>query len=486
MIGFGTKDNTPKDVISESIKCGYTLIDTKDSNKSIEHFKNIIFNRNNIMLCSKLMGENSYENHNPNNVILECKKSLEKGNLNYWDIYYIHTTYSFGNYSVLDTFNEIINLKKIGLIKNTGLSNITFDQLYTFILNDKKPDYIQIEIHPYLIEEDIVELCKKYKIKIICHSPFGSQKFIKKIANEPILISLSKKYNKSIYQIILKWHINRNIIPIPSSNNKININQNLDLEFYMSQNDLNIINNLNKNARAFIKPNHFEYIFKETSGLKMINKTPLNNTSNIHTKIVNEIISNGYFVSKVSVIDNELFKIVKNIQLENINIQSIKKKLFDREFQIDLTDKFNCDIKSNLFIKKIAEIYFNTTSFKICHYITYNTLSKHLLRSKTQLFHKDIQTDSLKILIYLNDIHEFNGCLELVETENDNLKWYSEKKFKCPPRTTLNEIIKNDMKINKIIGEKFTFVIFNGRKTHSGGYIQKGFRFAIYIEIIKN
>ena len=429
------------------------------------------------------MGENSHENHNPNNVLSECKKSLKKGNLNYWDIYYMHTTYSFGNYSVLTTFDEIIKLKHSGLIKNTGLSNITFDQLYTFILNDKKPDYIQIEIHPYLIEEKIVELCKEHNIKIICHSPFGSQKFIKKITNEPLLKSLSKKYNKSVYQIILKWHINRNIIPIPSSNNKINIKKNLDLNFDISKYDLDTINSLNKNIRIFIKPNHFEYRFKKTTGLKMVTKKPLNDSSNIYNEIVNHIISHGYYVSKI--MDDELLKIVKNIQLENINIHSINKRLWNREFQINLTDQFSCDIKNNVFIKNIAQKYLNTTSFRINYYITYNTISKDLLRSKTQLFHKDNQENSLKMLIYLNDINEFNGCLEIVKSENDNLEWYLEKNFKKdPPRTTTNEIIKNKMTINKIIGDKFTLIIFNGRITHSGGYIQKGFRFSIYIEII--
>jgi len=257
MIGYGTKPNTKSIYIRYAIEKGYKMIDTKNSNKNISYFKEILkgINRENIIICSKLVGFKNPENHRPCNIKKKCLEMLKEAGLEYWDIYYIHTTHSFGNIPILDTYRELIKLKEEGLTKNIGLSNITQQQLETIIINSVKPDYIQIEIHPYLTENRLISFCKENDIKIVAHSPLGS-KFRKKIFDEQILIELSKKYNKTISQIILQWHISRGIIPIPSSTNLNHIKQNLNSLFSISEIDLNKITNINKNLRVWIKKNH--------------------------------------------------------------------------------------------------------------------------------------------------------------------------------------------------------------------------------------
>ena len=68
LTGFGTKSDTPLSSIQMALDEGYTLIDTKDSNKSIDYFKNLKYDRNKIKFCSKLMGESSGSNHKAENV----------------------------------------------------------------------------------------------------------------------------------------------------------------------------------------------------------------------------------------------------------------------------------------------------------------------------------------------------------------------------------------------------------------------------------
>lgn len=113
MIGFGTKSDTKKESIQFAIDSGYKLIDTKDTNESLRHFKSTITpeQRNNIFLCSKLMGENSPENHRKENVKQCCNNSLLNAGIDYWDIYYIHTSHSFDGVSLLDTYDAILDLK---------------------------------------------------------------------------------------------------------------------------------------------------------------------------------------------------------------------------------------------------------------------------------------------------------------------------------------------------------------------------------------
>ena len=128
----------------------------------------------------------------------------------------------------MKTYNELLSLKEEKLCLNVGLSNITFEQLEAIVINSKKPDYIQIEIHPYLVEERIVNFCKNNQIKIVAHSPFGSSLW-DEIAKDKILLELSNKHNLTVAQLVLNWHVSRGIIPIPSSNDKNHMESNLKL-----------------------------------------------------------------------------------------------------------------------------------------------------------------------------------------------------------------------------------------------------------------
>ena len=108
MIGFGTKSDTSEKIINFAIKNGYSMIDTKDTNNSIKHFKNIKFDRNKVFICSKLVGEENGNNYNPDNILNICNNALAISGLDYWDLYYIHTTHSFNNIPIISI--EDINL----------------------------------------------------------------------------------------------------------------------------------------------------------------------------------------------------------------------------------------------------------------------------------------------------------------------------------------------------------------------------------------
>jgi diketogulonate reductase-like aldo/keto reductase len=455
MIGFGTKCNTEKDIIQEAINVGYTFIDLKDSNKSILHFNNLQFYREKLFICSKLVGESSPENHNPKNIYNNCLQTLKKAGLTYWDLYYIHTTFAYNNYPILKTYNEVLRLKKEGYVLNVGLSNITFEQLEAIIINSTKPDYIQIEIHPYLVENRIVEFCKNNQIKIVSHSPLGSSLWTT-ISNDPILLALSKKYNTIVAKLILNWHISRGIIPIPSSNNKDNIRNNLNnlTRIDISTEDLQSITNLNKNQRTFIKPNHYESIGPICEPLpkrKIILEDCIQN--NI---ILNDIIKKGFYITTTE-IDKELHMLCTQSS-PNVNL-----------------------IKNNSFIKSISSMYDNKFLTK-CEIRT-NLPNNNLSPIHTQLYHRDTQLQKcLKIIIYLSDVKKENGPLQIIYPEPDmNLKWYNDR---INARTTPEEIYQN-VPLNNIItveGPIYTMIIFEGTILHCGGYVQKGVRKIIYLE----
>ena len=191
------------------------------------------------------------------------------------------------------------------------------------------------------------------------------------------------------------------------------------------------------------------------------------NSFDIYTEIINKLNTQGYFVSQLQNVDNDLFKIIKQMGARGVREHSN-------------------------FIKQLAKKYFNEQNLdkiKINSQLVNSVISNSLQRTTTQLFHRDIQKNCLKIIIYLNDVDKYNGAFEIVFPEhNDNCVWYREKESYTPhiPRTREYEIIKNKMNINEINGNKYTFIIFKGSITHRGGFIKKGYRKIINIELIHN
>ena len=114
-------------------------------------------------------------------------------------------------------------------------------------------------------------------------------------------------------------------------------------------------------------------------------------------------------------------------------------------------------------------------------------MSKSLVPQKSQLFHRDCHVKSLKIIIYLEEVGNHNGPFELVYPEKrGKVTWYQEKKYPNDvARTTRQELVKNNMTPITVTGAKYTCILFDGSIIHSGGYIAKGERKSIYIEINK-
>lgn len=464
MIGFGTKNNTSKNIIEEAINLGYLFIDTKDTNDSIIHLKNLSCDRNKLFIASKLVGESNHQNHDPKNIKNICIQSLKKTGLEYWDVYYIHTTYAYINIPILQTYSELLKLKKEKLCLNVGLSNITYEQLEAIILNSEKPDYVQIEIHPYLTENRLVKLCKEHNIKIVAHSPFGSS-LSKEILNNELLLNLANKYDLTVAQIILNWHRLRGIIPIPSSNNMENMKSNLKL-IDICDEDINIITGLNKNKRTWIKPNHYEMIGQICNPLpkRKIILDDILPDEDKYSFIINEIVLKEYHTC-TTYINQELNELCEKLTTvcDNDLLESIKK---------------------NEFIETLRKLYLKNKNIISCEKRT-NVPLPNLAPTITCLFHRDTQPQKcLKIIIYLSETKKENGAFQLIYPEPDiNLVWYRDHRN---ARTTFEEIYQNIPNENIICieGPIHTMIIFEGSILHCGGYVQKYSRTVIYMEII--
>lgn len=179
------------------------------------------------------------------------ESSLLKVGIDYFDLILIH--WPFMQY-IEKTWDSLVKLKKENKIRYIGLCNINKVKLKDFYTKIRcYPDFIQNEISPLNCDYDIGYYQSK-NIIIQAYSPLC--RMVDSIKNADILMNLSKKYNKDIAQIILRWHLQRDVIPVFSSKSNSRIISNLDLNnFALTDEEVKSICTLNQGYKIF--PNSY-------------------------------------------------------------------------------------------------------------------------------------------------------------------------------------------------------------------------------------
>lgn len=246
-VGIGTFMLSPADAensVYEALKIGYRLIDTANAyvnERAVGRgIKASGIPREEIFVSTKLW-PTEYENERG------IDETLERLGLDYIDLLFLHQP--GGNYQ--DGYKQLEKAYKEGKIKAIGLSNFEGEYL-SDILNtcDVKPQVEQVECHPYFQQDELRRVTDKENIKIMCWYPLGHGD--RSLLEEPIIVELAKKYNKSSAQIILKWHTQMGFIVIPGSKNANHIKDNFDLfDFELTTEEMNKISSLNKNFRYY-------------------------------------------------------------------------------------------------------------------------------------------------------------------------------------------------------------------------------------------
>ena len=292
-LSFGLwKVSNATKVIYEAIKEGYRKFDCAcDYGNEYEVGLGIkqalnegICKREELFITSKLW--NTY--HNPIYVLSALKKTLTDLQLDYLDLYLIHFPISLeyipfekkyppewvnlDNKMVLcsqdltETWKAMEELYNTKLVRYIGISNFNSSILRQIINTSSiKPHVIQLELHPYLSQPRMIKLCQDLKINIQAYSPLGAKSYIElnmantlqDLTNNLLIIEISKKYNKTPVQILLRWAIQRKTTPICKASSNEHMRENLDIfDFSLSLVDMELINSLNKNIR-FNDPGKF-------------------------------------------------------------------------------------------------------------------------------------------------------------------------------------------------------------------------------------
>ncbi|KJK68112.1 Aldo/keto reductase family protein [Aspergillus parasiticus SU-1] len=167
------------------------------------------------------------------------ESSLREAGVEYFDLILIHAPYG-GTEDRLGSWKALVEAQKAGKTKSIGVSNYGIHHL------DELEEYIQqggggtidvgqYEIHPWCAREDIVEWLQKRNIVVEAYSPLAHGTRM----GETVLKELGKKYNKSPAQIMIRWCLQRGLVPLPKSATPSRIRENAEVfDFELDEEDM--------------------------------------------------------------------------------------------------------------------------------------------------------------------------------------------------------------------------------------------------------
>jgi len=262
ILGFGVYGIEDTSVILSAFDAGYRSLDTASGyfNEDVvgRAVRESGLKREDVFVTTKLTTGAMRENR----VQAEFEQSLSKLGMDYVDMYIIHWPVKE---KYVEAWLELEKIYKSGRAKAVGLSN--FQDYH--ITEIKKvwsvvPAINQIELHPFLTQKPLLELCKAEGIVPEAWSPLGgggSAADIKdNLLTHPTLAEIGKKYSKSTAQVILRWNIDLGIITIPKSTNPERIKANINIfDFSLTPDEIAQIDALNKNLRTGPNPDNFSF-----------------------------------------------------------------------------------------------------------------------------------------------------------------------------------------------------------------------------------
>jgi diketogulonate reductase-like aldo/keto reductase len=257
-LGLGTyqSDNDQEVVyaVKSALEIGYRHIDTASVYKNEEGVGQGIREsevaREDIFVVSKVWNsDQGYES-----TLKAFDASLKRLGLDYLDLYLIHWPV-VGNYT--ETWRALEYLYAEKKVRAIGVSNFLKHHLEDILQNCQVvPMVNQMEFHPHVVQQDLIDFCTENTIQYESWSPFMQGKvFDLDICNE-----LSKKYGKSVAQIILRWNLQKGIVAIPKSVHLKRIQSNSDIfDFELSKEDIAFLDGLENGQRTGPDPDNFDF-----------------------------------------------------------------------------------------------------------------------------------------------------------------------------------------------------------------------------------
>ncbi len=258
--GFGVFLVPPAETtaaVSSALDAGYRHIDTAEMYRNEAEVGAAIrksgLDRADLFVTTKL---NNGE-HRPDDARVAFDKSLTALGFDYVDLFLIHwplpTRYGGDFVSTWQTLEEFY---RDGRARSIGVSNFQPHHLRRIHQEcEITPAVDQIEVNPYLTQDDVRGFCAEHQIAIEAWSPLARGNAL----DDPTVDDIARRYGKTPAQVILRWHIERGDIVFPKSVTPDRIRENFDIfDFELTGEDVEAITALNRNQRTGPDPDKFD------------------------------------------------------------------------------------------------------------------------------------------------------------------------------------------------------------------------------------
>jgi 2,5-diketo-D-gluconate reductase A len=258
-LGFGVFQIKPADTVeavTSALQAGYRHIDTAEMYGNEKEVGEAVaksgLDRADVFVTSKL----SNDAHLPDDARAAFDLSLEELGFDYLDLFLIHwplpTRYD-GDF--VSTWKALEEFYRDGRARSIGVSNFQPHHIRRLHAEAEVPPAInQIEVHPYLAQDDVRAFCAEHQIAVEGWSPIAQGE----VLGDPTINEIAERAGKSPAQVVLRWHIERGDIIFPKSVTASRIRENFDIfGFELSGEDVAAISALDKNQRTGPDPDTF-------------------------------------------------------------------------------------------------------------------------------------------------------------------------------------------------------------------------------------
>ncbi len=286
--GLGTwkiPDDLTPTIVHQAIEIGYRHLDCAADYGNEKLVAQGIASALSAGLCTRddlwVTGKlwNTY--HEPQHVRAACERSLSDLGLEQLDLFLIHfpIALEFVPFDKMyppgwtadqdsmspikvpyaDTWRAMEELVEAGLTKKIGVCNLTTGALRDVLSYARiRPAVLQVEMHPYLCQPNLLRFCQEEDIALTAFSPFGADSYLplgmaeesERLLAHPTLEKIAATHQKSPAQIALRWAIQRGTVPIPKTQSPDHLRENFDLfEFTLSSEELQAISALDQHKR---------------------------------------------------------------------------------------------------------------------------------------------------------------------------------------------------------------------------------------------
>ncbi len=253
-LGFGTLIPDPvatRTATKAALEAGFRNLDAseryrneKEVGEAIQEvFKAGKIKREEVFIATKLWNNN----HRPERVKPAFEASLKRLQIDYVDLYLIHTPFAFhpgdeqdprdadGNViydkgvTLLDTWSALEGLVDEGRCKAIGLSDVSLDHVKEIVGAARiKPAVVHVESHPYLPQWDLLQYCRKNSIVLQAFAALGHSSE-PKLLEDPVITAIASRVNKTPAQVLLAWAIQRGTALLTTSKTPSRIKENFEV-----------------------------------------------------------------------------------------------------------------------------------------------------------------------------------------------------------------------------------------------------------------